>query len=929
MNELHSALAAFDRPAPFITFYSFKGGVGRSMAVINVAGIIASRGFRVLVIDMDLEAPGISYLSNSEETIGSPEQPGFVDLLLGAVENPSEADLFSQTPAEAIHRYSRAYPLPEILLRDPKGSLRIMPAGRLDEEYPSRLDRLDLATLYHDGTGLALVKAFKEIVQKSQLFDYVFIDSRTGFSDESGICTRDLADYLMLVSGLNKQNVEGTAHFLAALRAATTETKPLQVILSPVPNGEDALVDKRENDAKDAFQRAWGSEILTDLKIPYHPQLALTEEPHIFRRRKGYLFEAYHQIEHRVLSMLGESQEQLIKAAVAALNDEDYVATTALVHRISMVEDEAEWSDFLAFALAAKGSVPENVESATPLYNLVIAHAGPQGLRLLGNFLGRHAISLWREQRKPTAAGVWFELALKALPRSVNILNAYANYTIRIDKNVSKSELLFQRSLEVDPENARTLGEYAHFLWKDRKSPDLAEGTYKKSLDLAPEHARTIGSYGNFLRRVRKDSSTAETFFKRALELSPTDPVILGAYASFLNEDRKDLDTAEAIYKRALDADPKNAHNLGSYANFLHESRKDLDSAETFYKRALDSDPDRAYNLGAYATFLYEARGDFEAAQKFYKRSLELDPADQRTLGSYANFLFHVRRDLIAAEQFYVQALERDGEDVRNLGNYANFLFLGKNDPENAAVFYRRALEKAPSHAPLLGNYATLLWQKLSDFDNAETAFESALAADPTDPHIVSAYATFKWRAKKQNETADVLFRQALDIDPDRASTLGGYANFLYAERKDADAAEVYYKRWLAVEPNSSYALGNYGSLLLETGRIDEGIMLIDRAIEHLDTAAPSQVNAECWMYIYCCGSPERRKPALYNLRRLLEVHSISVVDWDLTGIIRQAQRQNHPESEWLPPLGDVLEARQTRSALDSWSAWKEASSSE
>ncbi len=44
--------------AAFVTFYSFKGGVGRSMALINTAGILAGRGFRVLVIDLDLEAPG-------------------------------------------------------------------------------------------------------------------------------------------------------------------------------------------------------------------------------------------------------------------------------------------------------------------------------------------------------------------------------------------------------------------------------------------------------------------------------------------------------------------------------------------------------------------------------------------------------------------------------------------------------------------------------------------------------------------------------------------------------------------------------------------------------------------------------------------------------------------------------------------------------
>src|SRR4051794_36449455 len=42
-----------------ITFYSYKGGTGRSMALANVAWILASAGRRVLAIDWDLEAPGL------------------------------------------------------------------------------------------------------------------------------------------------------------------------------------------------------------------------------------------------------------------------------------------------------------------------------------------------------------------------------------------------------------------------------------------------------------------------------------------------------------------------------------------------------------------------------------------------------------------------------------------------------------------------------------------------------------------------------------------------------------------------------------------------------------------------------------------------------------------------------------------------------
>ena len=42
-----------------ITFYSYKGGTGRTMAMQNIAWILASNGHRVLLIDWDLEAPGL------------------------------------------------------------------------------------------------------------------------------------------------------------------------------------------------------------------------------------------------------------------------------------------------------------------------------------------------------------------------------------------------------------------------------------------------------------------------------------------------------------------------------------------------------------------------------------------------------------------------------------------------------------------------------------------------------------------------------------------------------------------------------------------------------------------------------------------------------------------------------------------------------
>src|SRR5580698_10337359 len=66
------------------TFYSFKGGVGRTMALANVAALLAKWGFSVLAVDWDLEAPGLEQFFaklNPDIRKLRREKPGIVDLM--------------------------------------------------------------------------------------------------------------------------------------------------------------------------------------------------------------------------------------------------------------------------------------------------------------------------------------------------------------------------------------------------------------------------------------------------------------------------------------------------------------------------------------------------------------------------------------------------------------------------------------------------------------------------------------------------------------------------------------------------------------------------------------------------------------------------------------------------------------------------------
>jgi len=66
-----------------VTFYSYKGGVGRSMALANVAAWFRLQGLQVVMIDWDLEAPGLEsfFATTSAERDLLRAKFGLVDLL--------------------------------------------------------------------------------------------------------------------------------------------------------------------------------------------------------------------------------------------------------------------------------------------------------------------------------------------------------------------------------------------------------------------------------------------------------------------------------------------------------------------------------------------------------------------------------------------------------------------------------------------------------------------------------------------------------------------------------------------------------------------------------------------------------------------------------------------------------------------------------
>jgi MinD-like ATPase involved in chromosome partitioning or flagellar assembly len=191
------------RDGTIFTFYSYKGGVGRTMALANSAALLAKWGHSVLVIDWDLEAPGVErFFLGVDPNISRQRmsKPGVVDLI-DAKASGRELDWLDCVIE--VHPFEGT-------------SVSVISAGRSDENYISRVQALDLQKLFREKQlGSYLEKLRSEW---TSLFDFVLVDSRTGITDIGGICTIHLPDILVLLFTATDPSVDGVIDVLKRSR---------------------------------------------------------------------------------------------------------------------------------------------------------------------------------------------------------------------------------------------------------------------------------------------------------------------------------------------------------------------------------------------------------------------------------------------------------------------------------------------------------------------------------------------------------------------------------------------------------------------------------------------------------------------------------------------------------------------------------------
>jgi hypothetical protein len=350
-----------------VTFYSYKGGTGRTMALANVAWILASNGLKVLVVDWDLESPGLhKYFHPFLDSAKIGATPGVIELISdyawAATSDEDRPETWHLRYAQILrHAISVNWPgFPA------EGTLDFVSAGRQNRDYSSAVASVDWDNFYERLGGGQFFDALRANMKEN--YDYTLIDSRTGLSDIADICTVHLPDVLVDCFTLSDQSIEGAA---AIARSVDQRYHDRNIRILPVPMRIDdaekekldigrALAKARFDHLPRGLSEDQANAYWASVEIPYRPFYAFEEVLAVFGEAPGSPLSLLSSFE-RLTSAITEGQVVALPPMGEAARLQNLDAFTRRrmppptdVY-LSYVPENRLWADWIAAVLEKAG----------------------------------------------------------------------------------------------------------------------------------------------------------------------------------------------------------------------------------------------------------------------------------------------------------------------------------------------------------------------------------------------------------------------------------------------------------------------------------------------------------------------------------------------------------------------------------------------
>ncbi|WP_203072902.1 KGGVGR-motif variant AAA ATPase [Falsiroseomonas ponticola] len=192
---------------PIVVFASHKGGVGRSTALAVSAASLSDAGFNVLVIDLDLEAPGLGYM-----LLDALPPNGALDYFVEtSVRNVSEPDIDLMLASSTLATQGLIHVVPAVGTTSAMHPENVL--GKIARAYLERQDP--------DGTTVSFLDRVRQLVRhlsQKNRYDIIFVDARAGLNEAAAAAVLGLGAEILLFGVDTPQTFAGYKYLLAHLR---------------------------------------------------------------------------------------------------------------------------------------------------------------------------------------------------------------------------------------------------------------------------------------------------------------------------------------------------------------------------------------------------------------------------------------------------------------------------------------------------------------------------------------------------------------------------------------------------------------------------------------------------------------------------------------------------------------------------------------